>query len=128
MLCLSTLVSFVLTLVRAGAIRSYLDDQISGWTIEDTTIDGAFQGIVIGGGRRNRVRNNRFANVKHTAIELQDRGLDSESAMCKSTAPHSISSRVKELLYPGKKTPFLRHFILKIILLPRQAWDKQRKS
>jgi hypothetical protein len=68
-----------------------------------------------------------LANVKHTAIELQDRGLDSESAMCKSTAPHSISSRVKELLYPGKKTPFLRHFILKVILLPRQAWDNLEK-
>ena len=27
----------------------------------------------------------------------------------------------------GKKTPFLRHFILKMIILPRQARDKHRK-
>jgi hypothetical protein len=55
-----------------GSWSVYLDDQMSGWTIEGTTIDGAANGLLLGGGRRNRVRNNRFANVA-TAIVLDDR-------------------------------------------------------
>jgi hypothetical protein len=33
-------------------------------------------------------------------------------------------------IYPrsGKETPFLRHFILKIDILPRQARDKHREN
>jgi hypothetical protein len=83
-----------------GAAHRYLDDQMSGWLIEDSTIDGASKGLLLGGGRRNRVRNNHFANVD-TAIDLDDRGLGWELSMCKSTAPDSVASRVKELLYPG---------------------------
>ena len=115
---------------------------MSGWVIEDSTIDGAAKGktfngllcvillcmmiqdrlvttrggeceksafragMLLGGGRRNRVRNNHFANVvPGPAIDLDDRGLGWQLSMCKSTANNSLSSRVKELLYPGSPWP-----------------------
>lgn len=92
------------TFKNIGSWSVYLDDQMSGWTIEDSTISGAKQGLLLGGGRRNRVRNNHFANVGK-AIDLDDRGLGWQLGMCKSTAPGSISGRVKELLYPGSPWP-----------------------
>ena len=51
------------TFTNIGSWSIYLDDQMSGWTIEDSTINGAVQGLLLGGGRRNRVRNNQFAKV-----------------------------------------------------------------
>ena len=74
---------------------------MSGWTIEDTTIDGAAKGLLLGGGRRNRVRNNRFAHVAGPAIDLDDRGLNWQLGSCQSRANTSMAGRVHELLYPG---------------------------
>ena len=75
-----------------GSWSVYLDDQMSGWTIEDTTINGAANGLLLGGGRRNRVRNNNFANVA-SAIVLDDRGMNWEHNGCLSTAANSMSDR-----------------------------------
>jgi hypothetical protein len=83
-----------------GSWSIYLDDQMSGWTIEDSSVDGAKSGLLLGGGRRNRVRNNRFANVGE-AIVLDDRGMNWQLSSCKSTAHNSMSDRVKQMLYPG---------------------------
>jgi hypothetical protein len=58
------------TFKNIGGIGVYLDDMMSGWTIEDSVFSGAANGIQIGGGRRNRVRNNYFANVTGPAINL----------------------------------------------------------
>jgi hypothetical protein len=38
------------------------------------------------------------------------------------------SQRTLDLHDTVRETPFLRHFILKMIILPRQAWDKHRKN
>ena len=89
------------TFRNIGAHAVYLDDMMSGWTIEDSVIDGADTGIMIGGGRRNRVRNNQFTNMTVSAVTLLNVGLNFEYAGCKSTANGSMSWGVKELLYPG---------------------------
>ena len=78
---------------------------MSGWLIENSTIDGAAKGLLLGGGRRNRVIGNRFANVAGPAILLDNRGLNWQLKNCKSTAPTSLGGRVKALLYPGSPWP-----------------------
>jgi hypothetical protein len=74
---------------------------MSGWTIEDSTIDGVAKGLLLGGGRRNRVRNNHFTKVAGPAIDLDNRGLNWQLSSCKSRANTSMAGRVQELLYPG---------------------------
>jgi hypothetical protein len=65
---------------------------MSGWTVEDNAIDGAKSGMLLGGGRRNLVRNNHFKNVD-SAIVLDDRGLNWQLSSCKSTTKNSMSDR-----------------------------------
>ena len=74
---------------------------MSGWLIENSTIDGAAKGLLLGGGRRNRVIGNRFANVAGPAILLDNRGLNWQLKNCKSTAPTSLGGRVKARLRAG---------------------------
>jgi hypothetical protein len=81
------------TFKNIGSWAIYLDDQMSGWTIEDSTINGSSKGLLLGGGRRNHVRNNLFANMVGPAVDLDDRGLNWELSSCKSTAPGSQSDR-----------------------------------
>ena len=97
------------TFKNIGSWSIYLDDQLSGWTIEDSTIAGAAKGLLLGGGRRNRVHNTHFANVSPgPAIDLDDRGMNWELSSCKSTGNTSMAGRVQELLYPG--SPWATHY------------------
>lgn len=61
---------FVLSVKIVVSRSRYLDDMMSGWTVEDSVFDNAANGIQIGGGRRNRVRNNQFINVAGSAVSL----------------------------------------------------------
>ena len=73
-LCLCASLSLSLSLCIVGqdlVSRSrYLDDMMSGWTVDDSVFDKAANGIQIGGGRRNRVLNNQFRNVAGSAVSL----------------------------------------------------------
>eukprot|EP00039_Didymoeca_costata_P009071 m.120145 g.120145 ORF g.120145 m.120145 type:complete len:652 (+) comp14348_c0_seq2:16-1971(+) len=52
----------------------YLDDQMSGWTVEGNTIIDSQVGMLLGGGRDNIVRGNSFQNCD-TGIHFDNRGM-----------------------------------------------------
>jgi hypothetical protein len=52
----------------------YLDDQMSGWAIENNTFVNVMQGALLGGGRDNVFRGNSFENCD-VGIEFDCRGL-----------------------------------------------------
>lgn len=52
----------------------YLDDFASGTTVLGNVCHGAFRGVLLGGGRDNRIERNVFLNCKH-AIHIDQRGI-----------------------------------------------------
>jgi hypothetical protein len=56
----------------------YLDDEMSGWTIENTTIVDSDVGILLGGGRRNHIINTTLIRVDNP-IYIDKRGVGSKS-------------------------------------------------
>ena len=71
--------------VQSASVQAvYLDDQMSGWTIEKSRFTDCQVGSFIGGGRRNVVRSNRFEHCD-TAQHFDDRGETWESASCNCT-------------------------------------------
>ena len=71
----------------------YLDDQMSGWTIENNTVINAQMGIMVGGGHKNIVSNNKFIGCD-VAIHVDDRGMGSESVMCNNATGASCKREV----------------------------------
>ena len=65
---------------RIAHINTVLS-QMSGWTIENNTVINAQMGLMVGGGRKNIVANNRFIGCD-VAIHVDNRGMGSESVMC----------------------------------------------
>ena len=59
----------------------YLDDEQSGYVIEDNVCDNAVLCYFVGGGRDNIVRNNVCKN-SGTCLHLDDRGLNWQHASC----------------------------------------------
>ena len=59
----------------------YLDDEQSGYVIEDNVCEDAVMCYFVGGGRDNVVRNNVCRNVG-TCLHLDDRGLNWQHASC----------------------------------------------
>lgn len=63
----------------------YLDDEMSGWTIENTTIFDSDVGILLGGGRRNRIINTTLIRVD-TPLYMDKRGVGNEF-FCSAKGP-----------------------------------------
>jgi len=59
----------------------YLDDQMSGWSIEGNTFINCQTGVVIGGGRRNNVTNNHFTNCT-LSVHFDNRGMNWQNSSC----------------------------------------------
>ena len=59
----------------------YLDDQSTGWIVENNTIINCQGGILIGGGRRNILKNNYCDNVD-ICVHLDNRGMTWEPLPC----------------------------------------------
>ena len=59
----------------ASSQAVYLDDQMSGWLVTNNTITDSEVGVLVGGGRRNRIVNNSFVRVG-TMIYLNAQGTD----------------------------------------------------
>ena len=74
----------------------YLDDHMSGWEIYDTVIVNATTGLPVGGGRRNKIRNNTFINCDHD-IAFDNRGETHMPSTCNSTPPLPPDSLVLNL-------------------------------
>ena len=57
-----------------GTVQAvYLDDQMSGWTVDNNTFEDCNIGTWLGGGRRNTVINNRYYRCG-TAVHMDNRG------------------------------------------------------
>jgi len=59
----------------------YLDDQMSGWQIENNTFINCSTGVLVGGGRRNVVQNNHFLNC-NLGVHFDNRGMNWQKDMC----------------------------------------------
>ena len=79
----------------------YLDDEQSGYIIEDNVCEDAETCFFVGGGRDNIVRNNICRNVK-TCLHLDDRGLNWQEASC--TVNATYTGRLVQELYDVKYT------------------------
>jgi len=69
----------------------YLDDQMSGWEFHGNLIINSTTGVLIGGGRRNKIHGNHFVN-NDKDIAFDNRGMNWESAACKSDCTSKTSS------------------------------------
>ena len=59
----------------------YLDDEMSGWEFYGNTIRNSTTGVLIGGGRRNVVRNNTFIDNDND-IHFDNRGMSWQHKSC----------------------------------------------
>ena len=59
----------------------YLDDQMSGYDFYGNTVVNATTGVLLGGGRRNKIHSNTFIACD-TDIAFDDRGLNWQHASC----------------------------------------------
>ena len=76
----------------------YLDDMLSGVTVERNVIINARRGVLIGGGRDNLVRGNVFVGVT-TPVHIDQRALDWARA---SVAPEgTVAVRLRRMPYRG---------------------------
>eukprot|EP00937_MAST-01D_sp_MAST-1D-sp2_P005041 g5041.t1 len=69
----------------------YLDDEMSGWQFYGNSIRNCTTGVLLGGGRRNVIRNNTFkANDKDIAFD--DRGMNWQHASCLQNCSASLGT------------------------------------
>merc|ERR1712228_42664 len=59
----------------------YLDDQMSGWSVYNNTFINCQGGMLIGGGRRNTLKNNYCENVDY-CVHIDNRGMVWEQTDC----------------------------------------------
>ena len=69
----------------------YLDDQMSGWTFESNTIINASTGVLIGGGRRNKIINNIFINCDGD-IHFDNRGMNWQANTCNQSCDPNLGT------------------------------------
>ena len=55
---------------------------IVGWTAHDNVVSNSAAGLIIGGGRRNKVYNNHFYNITNGGVWLDNRGMRWQSEYC----------------------------------------------
>ena len=60
----------------------YLDDELSGTTISNNTFRNCYNGAMLGGGRDNVFRDNRFEQMANLAITFDSRGLSWQKESC----------------------------------------------
>jgi hypothetical protein len=72
----------------------YLDDQMSGWLIEDNTVIDAQMGLMVGGGRDTIVRGNSFINCD-TGLHIDNRGTGGERSTCLGPDLTSLKAAMK---------------------------------
>ncbi|KAL1521884.1 hypothetical protein AB1Y20_021535 [Prymnesium parvum] len=70
----------------------YLDDQMSGYDFYGNTIINASQGVLLGGGRRNRIHRNRFVACD-VDVAFDDRGLTWQSDSCQRNCSASMGTQ-----------------------------------
>jgi len=69
----------------------YLDDQMSGYDVYGNTIVNATQGVLLGGGRRNRLHNNTFVACD-VDVAFDARGLSWQRASCQKNCSASMGT------------------------------------
>jgi len=97
----------------------YLDDEMSGYEVYNNTFEDCQVGILVGGGRRNHVKFNRFSKCD-IAVHFDSRGIGSFKKDCYPTCPiwtgkmaptlwHSVGGSDLDLINPGswvRKAPW----------------------
>jgi len=69
----------------------YLDDEMSGWEFYGNVVRNATTGVLLGGGRRNVIRDNYFeANDKDVAFD--NRGMNWQSKSCAENCSASLGT------------------------------------
>ena len=69
----------------------YLDDEMSGWDFYGNTIRNSTVGVLIGGGRRNRIHDNTFIDNDND-IHFDDRGMNWQSVSCHFNCSASLGT------------------------------------
>lgn len=70
----------------------YLDDEMSGWTFgPGNTIINSTQGVLLGGGRDNVIRDNKFVD-NDVDVAFDNRGMNWQSKSCKYNCSASLGS------------------------------------
>lgn len=93
-----------------GAIGIYLDDLYSGTSIEDNIVANTDKGVLIGGGRHNRVSGNYFMQCR-TSIHTDARGKHEKANLIKRAAPGSSwDIRSKLDIVTKHKSTYMRQY------------------
>lgn len=75
----------------------YLDDEMSGWDFYGNTILNSTTGVLLGGGRHNRIHDNHFVgNDKDIAFD--NRGMSWQSTSCKYNCTETSTSCFRYIL------------------------------
>jgi len=69
----------------------YLDDEMSGWDFYGNVIRNCTTGVLLGGGRHNRIHANRFVDNDRD-IAFDNRGMSWQSESCKFNCDASLGS------------------------------------
>lgn len=93
----------------------YLDDQMSGWEFYNNTIINSSTGVLLGGGRRNSIRDNVFINNDND-VHFDNRGQTWQLAYCRENCTDNkglvqkecFNAKLKSLKYtqPPYSTTF----------------------
>ena len=76
----------------------YLDDQMSGYDFYGNTVINATQGMLLGGGRHNRVHSNTFIACD-IDIAFDDRGLNWQAASCARNCSATMGTSTTSCFY-----------------------------
>lgn len=76
----------------------YLDDQMSGWDFYSNVVFNASTGVLLGGGRRNRIHANHFAACD-TDVAFDNRGMTWESASTYRNCSVSMGTSTTSCFY-----------------------------
>jgi len=81
----------------------YLDDQMSGWEFYNNTIINASTGVLLGGGRRNSIRDNVFINNDND-VHFDNRGQTWQLAYCRENCTDNKGLVQKECFNANLKS------------------------
>lgn len=88
----------------------YLDDQIAGTTVKHNTVRGGNYGMLIGGGRDNRIADNQFLNPTSGGIWIDARGTNTQRARLpefwSKLIAMPLASAAWQRAYPGLATNY----------------------
>jgi hypothetical protein len=69
----------------------YLDDEMSGWEFYGNTIRNSSTGVLLGGGRRNRVHDNYFVD-NDIDIAFDNRGMNWQEKSCQKDCDPALGT------------------------------------